>query len=357
MTNVVAFCRNDERLEAASRWIARLDEGLSSEDEALLESWLAEHPRNAAELMEVAHAWDKLDCLSRLADVFPIEHTPGAGRPVTRARRRAPAWFAAAASVLVIVAIAWFAGLPREAAEEREQALTEQAAASYETGIGEHRLVTLADGTALTLNTNSRVSVRYTEAERLLGLERGEIHVAVAPDPARPLSVIAGNRIVQAVGTAFSVELVASRRLELMVTEGTVLIGMRTPDDNLNPVAPRVPDLQVSAGTRTVSAGQELIVGEAEEVVVPVSPEDLEVRLAWREGRLIFRNEPLEQAIAEIERYTTVEFVFLDDNLRTQAISGRYKAGDIASLLLALRANFDIAYEYDGENRVLLSSL
>lgn len=360
MTIVVPISRNDERLEAASRWIVKLDEGLSREDEAALESWLAEHPGNAAELVEVAQAWDKLDCLSRLADMFPIE-PPAAGRPVSRTRRRAgpaPAWFAAAAGVLATIAIAWYTGLPRGAGEQDSLTVTAQRAGTYETAIGEHRLVTLADGTALTLNTNSRVSVRYTEAARLIRLQQGEIHVAVARDPARPLSVIAGDRIVQAVGTAFTVELVAGRQLELVVTEGKVLIGLRPPDENPDRVATMTaPDLQKSPGTRTVSAGQELIVREAEEVVVPVSAEDLEVELAWRDGRLIFRNEPLEKAIAEIERYTTVEFVFLDDSLRTQSISGRYKTGDVAALLLALRANFDIDYEYDGENRILLRNL
>jgi transmembrane sensor len=215
--------------------------------------------------------------------------------------------------------------------------------------------VRLADGTVVTLNTDSRVRINYTGSARRLELLRGELHVAVAPDPARPLSVYAGDRVAQAVGTAFSVELTADRRVELIVTDGKVLFGVRQP--RIEPDAASPPLVPETPGTKTLSAGEELVIRGADEVIVPVSPEDMEIKLAWRDGRLIFRDEPLEQAIAEVERYTTIDFVFLDENLKKTLISGRYKTGDVDSLLLSLRANFDIVYEYSGEDRVLLSSL
>lgn len=357
MTTVVPISRDEERLEAACRWTVRLDEGLSAGDEAALGTWLAGHPRNPAALIEVAQAWDKLDCLSRLADVFPIEQSMAHAATVNRPPRRpAAAWLAAAACVLVactwLFAPQWYSG------EQPRERLTAQTAATYQTAIGEHRTVRLSDGTVMTLNTDSRVSVAYSESARLLELVRGEIHVEVVPDPVRPLSVIAGDRVVQAVGTAFTVELTVGHEVELVVTEGKVLVGVRAPRSHTDPAQGLItPALREAVGTRTVSAGQELIARAAEDVVVPVSPEDIEVELAWRDGRLIFRDEPLEQAIAEIERYTIVDFVFLDDSLKQQSISGRYKTGDIEALLLALRANFDIRYEYDGANRVLLREL
>lgn len=352
MSKVVPISRDEDRLESASRWIVRMDEGLSSGDEAALGNWLAEDPRNAAELVDVAQAWDKLDCLSRLADVFPIEPSTAHRRPARRARKREAVLLAAAAGVLIAIGLAWLV-LPEWPAGGPEQdRLAARTGAAYETAIGERRTVSLADGTAVTLNTDSRFSVAYSATERVLELLRGEIHVEVTADPARPFSVIAGDTVVQAVGTAFSVELSAGHELQLVVTEGKVTVGPR-PGAGADPAAKAVP---AAVQPTTVPAGHELIIRAAEEVLVPVSREDMEARLAWREGRLIFRGEPLEQAIAEIERYTTVDFVFLDESLKARSISGRYKTGDIESLLLALRANFDISYEYDGENRVLLRS-
>lgn len=359
MRTVVPISRDEERLEAASRWVVRLDEGLSRADEAGLKNWLAEHPANSAELVEVAQAWDKLDCLSRLADLFPIEQSVAHAGPANRSRRRpAATWLAAAASALAVIAAAWLLTPQWHSGEQSREQPTAHMEGAYETAIGEHRTVMLADGTAVTLNTDSRISIAYSGSERLLELLRGEIHVQVVPDPARPFSVIAGDRVVQAVGTAFTVELTAGRELELVVTEGKVTVGARQPRGGAAPTQAAIDsNLPAPARTKTVSAGQELIVRAAEEIVVPVSPENMEVKLAWRDGRLIFRDEPLERAIAEIERYTTVDFVFVDEKLKDQSISGRYKTGDVESLLLALRANFGITYEYDGRNRVLLRSL
>jgi len=72
---------------------------------------------------------------------------------------------------------------------------------------------------------------------------------------------------------------------------------------------------------------------------------------------LIFRSEPLEQALREVERYTTVEFVVLDESLKSKLLTGRFRTGDVETLLVLLRENFNIHHEFDGENRVLLSSL
>lgn len=359
MTSVVPISRREERLEAACRWIVRLDEGLSGGDEAELRAWLAEHPGNPVDFVETAQAWDKLDCLSQLADIFPIEQSLARATPLNRLPQwPAAAWLAAAACVLVLVACTWFIAPQWYSGEQSRERLTAQAVAMYQTAIGEHRTVKLSDGTTVTLNTDSRVSVAYSASARLLELVRGEIHVEVVPDPVRPFSVIAGDRVVQAVGTAFSVELTANRGVEVVVTKGEVLVGVRVPRSHTDLSQVLItPGLREAAATETVSAGHELIARAAEETIVPVSPEDIEAELAWRDGRLIFRDEALEQAIAEIERYTTVDFVFLDESLKQQPISGRYKAGDVEELLLALRGNFDIHYEYDGANRVLLRKL
>lgn len=360
MTTVVPISRDEARLESAARWIVRLDEGLSPDAEAALKAWLAEHSANPAELVEVARAWDKLDCLSRLADVFPIEPLAAHASPAHHLPRRPmTAWLAAAACALLFITVAWLLAPERYTGEQFRDRTERQAAAIYDTAIGEQRIVTLSDGTVVTLDTDSRIVIAYSASARRLELFHGQIHVQVKPDPARPFDVIAGDRVVQAVGTAFTVELTAGRELELVVTEGKVRVGVRPPRRRSDPAKVR-PDPDIFAPpqpVRTVSAGEELIVRASEELIVPVTPEDMEVKLAWRDGRLIFRDEPLGQAIAEIERYTTIDFVFVDESLRQRLISGRYKTGDVDSLLLALRANFGIGYEYDGASRVLLRRL
>ena len=70
------------------------------------------------------------------------------------------------------------------------------------------------------------IRVSYTGERRLVTLERGEIHVQVSHDPGRRFSVIANDHVVQAVGTEFNVEITNDQRIELLVTDGIVIVGI-----------------------------------------------------------------------------------------------------------------------------------
>ena len=345
MSKIVNLHTNDERLEIASQWIVRMDAGLSAAEEVELQAWMAEDERNAARLLSMAKRWDKMHDLSRLADLFP---ELGVEAPVKHSRT--VSWAAAAASVLVAIAggLFWFSDVN----EIESQNVQRAAANTYETAIGEQSTITLEDGSSVVLNTNTLMRVRYSQEARVLELERGEIHVDVAADANRPFTVVAGDRILQALGTSFSVEITDEQHIELIVTEGKVIGGIHLPGT----AVPAVPLLAQSAGN-TVVAGEEVVLGSPDQAVIPVSAEDIEVKLSWREGRLIFRDEPLEHALAEVERYTTVQFVFMDEDIKARAVTGRFRAGDVDGLLIALRMNFDIVHERAEDGRVLLSSL
>lgn len=373
MNSVVPISQSEQRLEVASRWILKMDEGLTEADREGLKAWLAKHPKNTAELLDVAKIWDKMGDLSRLADLFPADiftQAP-AGRHGKAHDRPRPAlwlqpWFstlrvvAAAASLVVVVTAAYVLSsrLDPDGLVADQTLAQASAVHRYETAIGEQSTVVLPDGTVVILNTNSRISVVYSSDARVLQLHRGEIHIDVATDLTRPLSVVAGDRILQAVGTSFSVEITENSEIELVVTEGKVVVGIRLPGDPALGNGPMiVPPLLAQSATNTVVAGEELLLGAPAAVITPVSAEELEVKLSWREGRLIFRGEPLEEALAEVERYTTIEFVFLDEEIKKRSVSGRFRAGDVEALLIALRLNFNITHEYSGDGRVLLSSL
>lgn len=363
-STVTPISRDEDRLEAASRWVLKIDGGLSSSDEARLKAWLAEEPRHTEVLLEVAEAWDKVDSLSRLAEVFPLsENGPEPARPALWGRPRVltPHVWAAAASALVAVMVG-FVVLTDVALPGLERSRAPAAvAATYETAVGEQKTVLLPDGTEVVLNTDTALRVAYSRDARVLNLLRGELHVDVAEDLARPLSVIAGDKIVQALGTEFSVQITDEQHVEVLVTEGKVVVGVQparirtTLEETELPMF--VPPVLAQTETNTVDAGEALLLGAPNEVVTPVTADEIEVELSWKDGRLIFRSEPLAEALAEVERYTTVEFVLLDDELRSQTLSGRFRAGDIDTLLALLEANFQIGHEFDGDDRVLLSSL
>ncbi len=362
MKNVVSISRDDELLEAASRWVLKIDEGeLSASDEAALGAWLDESAEHRALLMEVASVWDRADALARLSELFPHRSEHDQVRRGT-ADRPWVQGLAVAGALAVLLTIGLL--LPTFSGHQAPPTTS----AEYATAIGEQKTLLLPDSSEVVLNTNSQLAVTFTPEQRLLRLAQGEILVRVAEDHSRPLSVLAGNRIIQAVGTEFVVAMTDGHRVELMVTEGKVVIGqqpamLRSPhasdsDGEIDALSSLpLPPLLRKLDNNFVAAGELVSLGSAEPVKKTVSTDEIAVKLSWRDGRLIFRSEPLEQALKEVERYTTVEFVFLDESLKTSALSGRFRIGDVEALLSSLRVNFNIAHEFDGESRVLLSSI
>jgi transmembrane sensor len=356
MDNLSEFPIQDKRYTEASAWIAKLDRGITSEEEAALCQWLAESDHNGEVLQDMAKVWDKMYTLGRLSAMFPRKHYRWR---TIRWRAIALAATLAATAVVgsLVVQSFWPAGLSSMVAggpEEPEVEATEAAVDVYEAAVGEHSTVNLRDGTEINLNTSSVIRVNYTDRHRLIYLEQGEIHVRVKQDKLRPLSVIAGDSIVQAVGTAFNVKMSDDEQIELVVTHGEVAVASgrktRNRSQEIDPVV-------LSPTSVSVFAGQTAVFGRPDARVSTINADELAVKLAWREGKLIFRGEPLVDAIKEVSRYTAVEFVFMDSASKDVRVAGRFKSGDLEGLLFALKENFAISHERIGDDKIALSSM
>jgi len=336
--------RHSEHIAMASEWMGKLDRGLTVSEEARFKAWLFEEDGSYEVFMAMAKTWDRMDYLTMLATEKPTTTLPVRSR-----------WsHFAVAAVLICGLFAW---QQLFLAPQRGVLQSDQYAKTHETDKGERRDHQLPDGSRLSLNTNTRVGVQYSPEHRNLYLEQGEIHLRVESDPTRPLTVFAGARIFRAVGTEFNLEISDDQQIELVVTEGIGVIGVlaAAPDGDGFSRPMLLPD----TGT-FVSAGRELVVStssdlqEIVEAPEAIDQEDIAVKLSWRDGNLIFRGESLEEAIAEVGRYTEVEFVFLDETAKRQTVSGLFRAGDVDGLLLTLRNNFNITHELVAGDRVLL---
>ena len=345
--NISQIPNQDQRYDESSLWLTRLDRGLSHEEEKSLRAWLDADPENRAVFLEMARLWDRIDTVSCLSELFPRAESRNAGT-----RRFIPA--VAVSLLLAAVLGIWMS--VRLNTPELSGAGTAPVSATYgkegvyKTVTGERTNVQLADGTRLALNTDSLVRVDYTDRQRFLILERGEVYVDVARDATRPLTILAGEQLVQAVGTAFNIELRSDQDIELVVTKGKVLVGVRpAPKQRSGKPAPVI----LPPSSRVVAEGEQIILGSSGEQVEKIEPDEISVKLSWRKGNLIFRGESLDEAVAEIGRYTTVEFVILDENLKKIQVVGLFKAGDVDGLLATLRQNFNVTSQRR-EGKILL---
>jgi transmembrane sensor len=313
--------RGDEamrRLASAAVWRVRLTEA-GLESSAAFEAWLAEDSANEAAWRQVNAPWDLLGEQAANPDVVAArrqvlaragEHattTPAQKRP-----RRAYVLSGLAAGFVAIVAGAvWLLAQPSE----------------YRTGLGERRVVTLDDGSKLSLDSQTVVQVRYSADARRLKLTKGQARFDVFHNARRPFSVDAGDRTVIATGTSFNIDL---RQSVVVVTliEGRVLV---TPHDVVR--SPAAASQLAAASAVPLNAGQTMTTSLDEPLPPRIENIDVATVTSWESGRLLFDDEPLDEVVERMARYSSQPILIADERAAKLRISGVFNAGDVPTFV------------------------
>jgi transmembrane sensor len=324
-----------------------------------LREWANRSQVHRKELERAQAFWSDADLLQAMA--VPIERV-GTGRPRRRAicswarlpRLSKP--LALAATLLLGVAIALSIQLG-----SLERGLENGV---YATAIGELETVTLPDQSRIQMDTDSQIRVAYSDSHRRIFLDRGKAYFDVAKNAERPFEVYAGEGMVEAVGTAFSISVI-SDELEIVVDNGKVNLYQVEPTAHLAPG----PDEQSTKGSgdafhpdeststkvlAVLEQGQSALMGDSQ--VRALSAEELAEALSWRRGVLVFKNDPLGKVISEISRYTAVDIRVIDPALNELEIGGRFKAGQLEAFLDVLQTGFGIQVSQVDANSIELRS-
>ena len=346
---------DEQRLDEASLWITKIDRTLSNKEKLSLSKWLAVSEENIQVFIEVAQLWDKMDTLHRLADLFPK------GSSIYQnsiSKLWKGALVASIALTLSLSLLMFSDGFPSNGQENLFA--KSNLHGIFETRVGESETINLPDGSKVVLNTDTLAEVRFAKHARIIELKRGELHIDVAHDKSRPLSILVAGKIIQAVGTAFNVE-VRNDSIELIVTDGKVLVAdIDIHAKDLNSIDIGIPLPRTSVA---ISKGEKINLqpiglsqlSNFKEEVIHIEPIDIAASLSWRTGNLIFRGESLEDAMAEISRYSNIAIELDDDrDLRMIRVAGMFKTGDIIGLLNVLEQNFDIQHQRISEHEIFL---
>ena len=322
----------DTPLEAAAYWLDLFEDGDASEaDRAAFALWINADPSHREAWARVKMAWDGAGAVKADPRVIAMRERADA----ERARDRRLKWTAGlagvAASLVVALSASWLLFpseplAPLDATPAVEMAAVEQ---RFETAVGERSTMTLDDGTIVTLNTATALVVAYQDAERLVRLEAGQALFDVAHDPGRPFTVEAGGQRITALGTAFDVRVDARDEVQITLIEGSVeVIAIEAPIlADIGSAAPR----EDPSGMPALRPAVRLEPGEqfvaAAEAEPQIAAANLDHVTSWREGRLIFEDEPLISAVAEINRYSRIQIVLASPDLHDLRVSGVFDAG------------------------------
>lgn len=315
--------------DVAAGWVIRRSgQPWTPVEEQQLTAWLEESSLHRVAFLRLQRVWQQVPQLKALGTgSIPspetgsfeglLEESRSLGEAHSGWLRRHGYWAAAALVVAAVVAAWWFQ--TRTPAEVR-----------YATRIGGLETLTLQDGSRVTLNTNTAIRVRFDQGQRRIDLDSGEAFFEVAPDPGRPFSVAAANTRTTALGTAFSVHL-TGLDVSVIVSGGKVQVGTE--------------GTRSSAAPTLLGTGDQASVRGTEVTVRRISDSELDALLSWRAGFLVFRDTPLEQAVAEFNRYRTQKIRIEDASIAATRISGKFKADNAQAFLWLLEQGFPISVE------------
>lgn len=206
---------------------------------------------------------------------------------------------------------------------------------AYRTAKGEHSTVTLAEGSTIELGADTEMSVTLSRRARSVRFLRGEALFTVVYDPARPFEVYAGEGRIRDLGTAFDVSRDGDR-VSVTVVEGEVGVILG---------AAGIPH-HLDAGQRLSYRGTGTVAG--------FGTANLEAVTAWRTGKLLFEDQPLERVLSQFSRYHDIEFTVADPALAALRVSGVFQARNLPLLLATIEATLPVRSKRIGEHRILM---
>lgn len=206
----------------------------------------------------------------------------------------------------------------------------------FHTATGQRIKLTLLDGSRVTMNTATTLRIRYTDGERRLELDHGQIWCEVAKHDGRPFRVWAGGRSIEAHGTAFDVR-AENDRTEVMLAEGKVTVETRSGNGAQSSVNLRPRELLVMSGN-----------------AVTLRAVDPQAWQAWQRGLVSFDSVPLSDAVKELNRYSETKFSIADERTASIRVSGVFRAGAVDAVVQTLAIGFAVKATPAGRGMILL---
>jgi transmembrane sensor len=348
-----------KRAEKAGMWCRIIAERpLTPEETDDFETWFEADAKHRAAFERATFMWRVLDgshpdpelltmrmkALSSLAgqndEPVSVDHPIPAWwqRPLVRRT----GFGALAASIVAAISFAVLQSAPAPTSVPASKAV------EYATALGERRVVMLGDGSRLSMDAASQVSVEYSGDKRELVLKSGRAKFDVAKDPLKPFTVAAGDKLIVATGTSFSVE-VLNGEVNVILFEGHVAVLDR---------ATKRPAVVPSSGTMEAA---DALLKPGQELSLPANGmaklDDVDMAFArsWEAGQLSFEDEPLGQAIERINRYSPKKFVVGDPAAGRVRISGVFNSDDIDGFVSDMALVFPVKAVRRGNDVVFVT--
>ena len=348
--------RRERAAQEAAEWVLRLaDQNMTRAERAEYIQWLRESPLHVAEMLRVAHVHSALAHFPLWKNIAPLDvsfpsattvelprsmNRPGnsvaeSPRKLSVSRRSAGFWLAAATASVVTMALAL-------------TYLTHFGPQTIDTGAGERREVTLADGSVVRISPNATLRVRFTGHERRVQLSRGDALFRVSKDPIKPFLVETDRASVRAVGTEFGIEHQGDSVI-VTVEEGRVAVTQEA--------TAAAPALTSALRQTEVSLGadQQIVVPQAGPMGV-IRRVDSHRELSWADGRLVFEHDSVEEVVRRFNRFNRIQIEVRDPKLAARPVSAVFDASDPEAFIVFLESVANVRVTRPSPDVIVITS-
>jgi len=182
----------------------------------------------------------------------------------------------------------------------------------YYTGIGERKKLTLEDGTAIALNSASRLRIYLdVTVSRRVDIIDGEVFLDVHHDPAHPFIIRSGNVTTQVLGTSLNIRAYKNMEdISISVLEGKVQVS-----DSIH--------------TLGILEKQQKLVFNQQDKTYAIQASNGDV-IAWQNGKLLFKNTSFEEMALLMQKNYGIYLKSADERVKQKKFT--------ASLPLSLSA-------------------
>jgi len=190
----------------------------------------------------------------------------------------------------------------------------------------------LPDGSEVWLNSGSTISFPK-QYDKIRSAElTGQAYFKVLKD-GKPFILKTSLGAIEVMGTSFDVKAYKDENFETTLVDGSVNVS-----NNANQL-------------KTLKPGQQSTITPANKFSVQDVNTDLST--SWREGKLMFVNEPFQNVAKELERWYNVKIVLQGEKLKKLGYTGTIEMETFGEVLELINTTTSIKYIFDKNTRVL----
>lgn len=322
--------------ETAAGWLARLDRGLDDAEATAFTEWLAVDPEHTDAFERQRRNWKRLNTLAEWRPEHAERPNPDLLAPGRTKNRPWRPWLSLVGlGIAASITLVWWVS-------DHTSPAVKNGNAFIATVEGESEPQTLPDGSMLFAKGVSGVILEFSDHERRVRLDSGEVYFRVVKDPDRPFVVMARGLRLKALGTAFNVR-IGNESLELLVEEGRVALeSTQSSEDGAFSDSLSVRERRLLVARQRAIIQLEPRQGELQPQIDSLSANELKRVIAWQHRKLRFHNQPLGEIIKEFNRLNDVQMILEDERLSEIEISGTMHSGNIEGFTRLLDAGFGI---------------